>query len=496
MPSRILAHGMKTFLKSRAAMVLWVLPGAALMVCMAALAALSARFAYGTEWESRPILTVAALLMAAALPYFAACLLAWRTRPSGRGWWLWMLGAGLAMRLVLFASTPVMEDDFYRYLWDGGLAAHGHNPYRYVPEAVIAGGAEIPDSVEGLGKEGGTALTRTNHPHLGTIYPPVAEAAFAVAHVLVPWQILGLRMVWLALDVAALVFLGMALRALNRPASLLVVYWWNPLLLKEVYNSVHMEAVLLPLLALVLLCTCRGRHLRALTALAGAVGVKFWPLLLASVLWWPLRQTARLALGGAVLFIVLLAALLSPMLPVVDLGHDSGLVAYSERWEMNDALFMVFTRGAHACGTAMGFAMNFEREQMTARLVVLAFLGMLAVWTTLKRSDTPDGRARGMLLLTATLFLLSPTQFPWYFLWLLPFLTAFPRPSLLSLTALLPLYYVRFYCQHVLGNAGYFHYGIVWVEYAPVWGLIIAEGIVAWRRRSIEAVAPLEPTGD
>ena len=65
------------------------------------------------------------------------------------------------------------------------------------------------------------------------------------------------------------------------------------------------------------------------------------------------------------------------------------------------------------------------------------------------------------------LFLLSPTQFPWYYLWLMPFLPLHPHPALVFYAALLPLYYLRpLFEHHEL--AGWFDQGVVWIEHGPV----------------------------
>ena len=72
------------------------------------------------------------------------------------------------------------------------------------------------------------------------------------------------------------------------------------------------------------------------------------------------------------------------------------------------------------------------------------------------------------------LFFLSPTQFPWYALWLLPFLTIRPRFSLLLLTATMPLYYLRYYFE-ARNMTVFFDFGIVWLEYLPVWILLLRE---------------------
>ena len=87
----------------------------------------------------------------------------------------------------------------------------------------------------------------------------------------------------------------------------------------------------------------------------------------------------------------------------------------------------------------------------------------------------------------AALFLISPTQFPWYYTWLLPFLAVVPKFSLvlltlqlslyfslLLLTSLLPLYYLRFYLEP-RGLMDIFNNYVVWIEFVPVWVLIVAE---------------------
>ena len=37
------------------------------------------------------------------------------------------IGVGLAMRLFYFASDPIREIDFLRYLWDAGAVQAGHS---------------------------------------------------------------------------------------------------------------------------------------------------------------------------------------------------------------------------------------------------------------------------------------------------------------------------------------------------------------------------------
>jgi hypothetical protein len=70
------------------------------------------------------------------------------------------------------------------------------------------------------------------------------------------------------------------------------------------------------------------------------------------------------------------------------------------------------------------------------------------------------------------LFLLSPTQFPWYYVWLIPFLAWRPNKALILYSALLPIYYLRPVLEHV-GRARFFDEVLVWVEHGPVILLLV-----------------------
>ena len=82
----------------------------------------------------------------------------------------------------------------------------------------------------------------------------------------------------------------------------------------------------------------------------------------------------------------------------------------------------------------------------------------------------------GTLFVVATLFLLSPAQFPWYAVWLLPLLALCPVPALLLLTPLLALYPLRFYFL-AQGELAVFDQGLVWLIWLPVWAAL------AWQFR-------------
>ncbi len=455
---------------------------------------LSFNFEYGSPMKERPIVAFTVIMVALGFVYLALIHSTRRPQFSTR-----MLAAGLVLgvgvRLMTMFSGIILEDDMYRYLWDGAVTANGINPYRYAPEtAANADGTEGTglEQLERLAEESGVALERINHPHIRTIYPPVAQGFFALSHWIAPWSVTGWKFVLLTLDLATLLLLSQILRRLGLPAALLLVYWLNPLLIKEMCNSAHMDVLLFPFLLGSFACSLNRRPFGAMFLLALAAGVKIWPVLLAPLLvrgaessrqgemrrpasardpdrrgFW-FRPRILAAIG---LLIGLLVVLFSPVW-LTTLDRTSGFMAYGRVWEMNDALFMLIVWAFRALGAWIGvFA---DAAQLWARGVVLAALVVIALWAAIR--PVPDGRAlfhRG-LVVVAALFLLSPTQFPWYFLWMLPFLAVVPRISLLLLTPLLALYYLRFHLLAV-DKVDVFDYGIVWAEYVPVWAWIAVE---------------------
>ena len=123
--------------------------------------------------------------------------------------------------------------------------------------------------------------------------------------------------------------------------------------------------------------------------------------------------------------------------------------------------------------------------QAVTRVLVACLLMAWTLWVVKVDDHDPQEINRRFLLVTAALFLLSPTQFPWYSLWMLPFLALHPKFSLLALSALLPLYYFRTYLEARALVKVYDH-GVVWLEYAPVWYLLIREWSRGCKKRILK----------
>ena len=204
------------------------------------------------------------------------------------------------------------------------------------------------------------------------------------------------------------------------------------MLIYSVYNAAHMDVILVPVLLGALLLV-RSRPVLAGAALGLASAIKFWPLLLGPVL---LRKYTNRPLlyifAGAIAGLVALI-LTAPILFAMD--GNSGLIAYATEWERSSFLFGYIE-------AALGLVA--DNAAGLARISVAVMLTAYSIWLTYRRSTEPAGLPRALMALTLALYFLSPTGYPWYIIWFLPFLPFFPIYGAALLTVTVSLYYVRF----------------------------------------------------
>ncbi len=436
----------------------------------------SAHFGYDFDVAAMPVRNLVAALVAAGLVYCVTLpplIRASVTAGADRVKWLAILivAAGLAARLALFASEPILEDDYQRYLWDGAVTASGANPYALAPQSARGLGAETP--LGRLAVEAGPVASRINHPELKSIYPPVAQAAFALAHAVQPWSLAAWRAVLLVCDLATLALVLALLRTTGRSPLWAALYWWNPLVIKELFNSAHMDGLVAPFLLLALLLATRRRQLAASATLACAVGAKIWPVLLLPFILRPLAAAPQ-KLAAALLIFAALTALLAVPVLLGGLDTASGFTAYLTRWQTSSALFPVLNdTWAMLLGSLGG---NEVPLGLMARATVAVTLAGLACALSLKPIAGADDLLGRASVTIAALVLLSPAQFPWYAVWLAPFLAFRPWTGFLILAATAPLYYLSFYFIAAGEPAVFTHY-VVWIIWVPVWAALLIEAV-------------------
>ncbi len=445
---------------------LLVLCGTAVFLLLGAIARISPELSSGA-FEKDLIPVFISLLVAASAVYFAAAGSFRKNRACSL---LLIILFGLGFRVLFLFSTPILEDDYHRYFWDGAVVAGGMNPYEHSPEEAAEGAGN--EKLRELGRLHGDTLEKVNHPRVKTIYPPVAQFFFAVSYKASPMGVTAWRIMLMAFDLVTLGLLLASLKKLGIPRQYSIIYWWNPLLVKEIFNSLHMDVLAFPfVLGAMLLFLCGGKRLWALV-LSLAVGVKLWPALLFGMFLNPLREKRQTLLQ----VLVFAAAVLIIFLPMAAFRPDSasGVVAYGKSWENNSPFFTAVLSGwefvLEAFDIHPGHAQTHSRIGLVA--IFLAWKSYVAF------ACGSLGLHRKALLIIGGAFLLVPAQFPWYYTWLLPFLCVAPSPGFLALTALLPLYYLQYYFPHHPEQGGIFRDAVIWAEFAPVWAMLLWE----WRR--------------
>ena len=442
---------------------LLVLCGTAVFLLLGAIAKISPQLSSGA-FEKDLIPVFISLLVAASAIYFVAVASFRKNRACSL---LLVILFGLGFRGLFLFSTPILEDDYHRYFWDGAVVANGINPYQHSPEEAAGGGGS--EKLKELKHLYGDTLEKVNHPHVKTIYPPLAQFFFAASYKISPMSLTAWRIMLMVFDVVTLALLLASLRKLGLSLQNSLVYWWNPLLVQQIFNSAHMDILAFPfVLGAILLFLCEKKRIWALV-LSFAVGVKLWPALLLWMFLKPLREK-RETLLQIFIFAVAVLIIFFPMV-VFKLDSTSGIVAYGKSWQNNSPFFTAVLSGwefiLEAFDIHPGHAQTHSRIGLVAIFLVWKFYVAFA--------SGPLGLHRKALLTIGGAFLLIPAQFPWYYTWLLPFLCIAPSPGFLALTALLPLYYLQYYFPPHPEEGGIFGDAVVWVEFAPVWVLLAWE---------------------
>jgi alpha-1,6-mannosyltransferase len=450
----------------------WIISGLLLGGIFMLLAFISSGFGYGIDPLKEPIVSMTSLLVVAATIYLYLSRF-FETVQSSKELLIWIVAIGVGLRIAMIFSTPMLEDDYFRYLWDGAVTADGINPYTFAPQSIIDGDPGVPDAIRKLAVESGDVVKRVNHPQIRTIYPPVTQLFFAASHLLSPWNLLGWKFVLLAVDLVSLILLLSMLRFLGLSYAWIAVYWWNPLLVKEIFNSGHMDILIIPFVFGAVLLLLKNRPLLSSIPLAFGIGIKLWPLLLLPFFLKRIYPNYRKMILFFLIFTLISIVLFVPI-HISGIDDTSGFQIYAKSWENNDAFFMAVVWMWKIILPVFGI--HPGHGQFAGRLTVLGMLVSLILFLIRRKAESDTNFMNQCLVVVAAGFLVSPTQFPWYFVWVIPFLTVKPTFPLLILTALLPLYYLRYYLEP-RGIISLFNHGIVWLEFVPVWILLIRNWI-------------------
>lgn len=339
--------------------------------------------------DARPALGVA-LLLAAFLPYVAAYRLMVR---SGAVPLLPVAALIVVLYLPLLFQGPTLDDDLWRYRWDGKVVSAGINPYHYPPQESALEHLRDPE------------WEQVSFKQVRTVYPPVAQLLFALCYRTGEGSLWPFRVAAVAGHLGCIALLALLLSGAGLPARRSLLYAWNPMIAKEIGDSAHMDPWMVLMVLAALLAYQRGKRVWLAPALAGAIGFKWVPLLTL-----PLWRGAGLRTIAAILAIVVVICL-----PWAGAGMHlfDGLRTYADYWVFNPGIYWGL-RGIFDPVTNIAAAKTISKA--------ICLLAWLAIYLRVAIRQRPgfEELAAALFAVIGALLLLSPTLDPWYLTWVLP----------------------------------------------------------------------------
>jgi hypothetical protein len=350
---------------------------------------------------------------------------------SGRGF---LLLCGALLRLTLVWRAPDLSDDVYRYLWDGRVARSGISPYRYAPDDPALSAIDPP------------WRARVAHREIRTVYPPVAQAVFRIfgggGNVLFLKSALALA----DLSIVALLAAGPG------GAFAAALYAFHPLPVTETAGEGHVDSLgAALLLATVIYLSGKPSWRRRMAAgLTFALSILTKYVAAAAVL--PVFRRGKLVCVAS-------ALALSSVLWFAasrQAGPAGGLDQFATRWDFNSILYPAAVRLMDATGlpeAAKDLWIEWKDRWGSPRWAdrafpyfysaffargLLALLLAAALIAILVRVRDLEAAAFASL---AALLIFSPTLYPWYVIWILPFAARRREPAFLFLSFCIPIAY-------------------------------------------------------
>ena len=346
---------------------------------------------------------------------------------------------------------PGADDDIHRYVWDGRLQRLGYNPYLVIPSDPSVKGLHTPETLT------------LNNPDLPSPYPPGAQVFFRGVTA-IHESTFAFKITFVVCELAIVLLLLDLLRCTGQATHLVLAFAWNPLLAIEVAGSGHIDIVGALLLVVSVAALVRRWRATAAVALGLAVAVKFLPIVLVPLYW------KRVRIRDAALAAVVVGLLYVPFLshsfshggiPIGSLG------TYVQTFRFNGPVFAALAR--------------VVPPQFLAGLAVLAGLvtatwqrmTSASVWSREQFAWAPFAWPMAVCLLCA------PAVFPWYLLWLLPFLMSASTLLIIVWTVSISATYVQWHLRTLGHPWGALPGWVMLLEYGCV---AIAAAIIALRR--------------
>jgi hypothetical protein len=338
-----------------------------------------------------------------------------------------LAGLSLVLRFVFMPLHPIGSDDYYRYVWDGKVQAHGINPYKYAPADTalnILHSDKLPRLI--------------NFPDMKSIYPPLTQIIFYLSYLIADESFTGIKLFLLLSDLLTLWGILLVLKKLKLPYKNILLYALCSLPIFQFFIDAHLDGFGLPLFIFTIYFYLDNRKLLSLIFLAASICVKPLGLILVPIFFFSEKEFK------SKIKVIIIPALFCILmyLPYFFTGSPfQALINFTENWTFNGIIFNILD---------LIFRDNQRTRLICGIIFIIVYLPII-----LNRKDLITKIYLSIFLL----FIFSPVVHPWYLNWLAVLLPFIPRWSGLAYVSLISLTSFTILNYQLNG---------IWKEYIPV----------------------------
>lgn len=302
-----------------------------------------------------------------------------------------ILALAFFTRLIAIQATPLLEDDYFRYLWDGLQTVTSLNPYLFAPEYYF----DHPD-VSGDWLD---ILFNINYPEIPTIYGPVLQGLFAIAYILSPGKVGAIQTLLLVVDISILFLLIQQ----KVPVRALLIYAVHPLILKEAMASSHPDILIGGFILVALVAWKNKQAVWVGVCMGVAVATKVSALLVLPFLFMPApNRNYYWTIKASFAFFIALFLCYLPFLVQGD-NDLKALEVFAKDWKFNPLIYRFFD-----------IFLSEKTKVVTAAIFLISYAGLFFHWRIYAKHQLPPVDVAIVLLLV-----FSSVVNPWYGLWII-----------------------------------------------------------------------------
>lgn len=316
-----------------------------------------------------------------------------------------LIYVAIIARFALLISTPLLSDDYFRFIWDGQLIINKINPYLYTPGELI-NNTTIQFPLKGYLLDNLNALQQSNY----TCYTPLNQILFFLAALISPNNVLGqiviMRLIIILAEIGTIYFGLKLLTHYSLDRKNIILYALNPLVIIELTGNLHFEGLMLFLMMASLYYYTQKKI--ALSGLFASLSVAFKLITVITVpavlFRLKFKDWAKYAVSGTLAGGVLLAPLF--ILPG-SRGFVDSVMLFVRTFEFNASGYYLLR--------SLGYAYKgYNLIQVIGPLLTALSLSTIIIYSFVKRNKGGLSLYSSIVLAYTLFYLLSTTVHPWY----------------------------------------------------------------------------------